>query len=362
MSSVALTLVLAAAVQEGTTRVAPPPSNEVVARIGNTPLHARLEIPGFTQDQRAAKALQQALGGRGILVGAIPDRSAMVVLIVDKENEKRLDDLEWRDANLKGSGTEWKYFESHGMPCGEASILVDGSGSHDFHAFAVRAGYRFDLNLSESLERSKPGNLGRAQFEELVDTFRLGLVRLGTWNQMPAVVMDRMDAALRQGGRWDAYLAELARSNREDYTIPFARAEMLRFHRTGLGEQPAEYARAAKLLAAERDMDARERLAYAACEHGHGLALLDGGNGLESLEHFQAALKIARDLTAPARAEIGYDLARAHARLGHVVPAVDRLLEAEAQHPGALGRARMDPDFDEVRPTKAFSELFQGKR
>jgi tetratricopeptide (TPR) repeat protein len=334
---------------------------EIFGRIPSTKLFVRMDVAGFTKDDRTAKILQQALGARGILVGAIPEKLAMLEVIADKEKDKHLSDAEWRDLNLQGSGNAWKYFEAAGMSCGEVSILMEGSGTHDFHAFTVRAGYRFDVSLSETLSDQRAAGLPREYFEQLVGSFRLAVVRLGTWAQMPPAALELMDGSFKRPDDWKTWLDEQERA-RPDYSVPFAQAELLRFHESKPEEQIAAYRRAVELLEAKKEQGAPDRLAHATAEDGLALALLDSGDAGKAGPHLDAALKIAGNLTAPVRAAILYDQARLQSRLGNADRAVELLKQSEGEDTGAVDRARSDKEFEAVRTSKSFQELLAGDR
>jgi hypothetical protein len=337
-------------------------TNEVIGCIARTPLVARLDIPGYLANERTAKLLAKTLGPRGVLVGAIPDQLAMVQLIADKETDKHLTDAEWRDLNLLGSGTDWKYFESGGMLCGEVAIQMEGSGSHDFHAFTVRGGYRFDLHLSESLTSKHGSSIPRERFDQLTRSFRLGLVRLGSWNQMPTATLDLMDSTLKHSDDWKSWIDEQAKARPQDYAVPFTMGEFLRLYDTQPKEQISAYTRATELLAAKKDRTAPERLVHAASEDGLALALLDAGDAEKALPHLDRSDKIAEFLTPTVRAEVRYDRARVVARLGRIEEAFAILKESELTESGAFARAANDKYFEEVRKTKGFQDLLDGDR
>jgi tetratricopeptide (TPR) repeat protein len=289
----------------------------------------------------------------------------MLEVIVDKETDKHLSDAEWRDLNLEGGGGTWKYFETGGWSCGETTILMEGSGSHDYHGFTVRGGHRFDLSLSESLSDQHKANVPRELFDRLAKSFRLGLVRLGTWNQMPAAALDFMDAAFKRSDDWKTWLDEQQKAKPEDYSIPFAKAELLRFYESKPEEQMPAYARAIEILAAKKDCTAADRLAHAASEDGMALAFLEKSETSEvekALPHLESALKIAGNLTAPVRAMIQYDQARVHAHLGHAEIAIGLVRKSEAEDPGAIDRARVDKEFEAMRQSPELQELFHGDR
>jgi hypothetical protein len=340
-------------------------ASDVLGRVPNTRLFLRLDVPGFTKDDRTAKILQQALGLRGVIIGAIPDQLALLQVIVDKETDKHITDAEWRDLNLEGGGGSWKYFETGGLSCGETTVMMEGSGSHDYHGFTVRGGHRIDLSLSESLSDKHAPNVPRELFDRLVKSFRLGLVRLGTWNQMPAAALDFMDAAFKRTDDWKNWFDEQQKAKPEDYAVPFAKAEVLRFYESKPEEQIPAYARAIEILAAKKDCTAADRLAHAASEDGMALAFLEKSEASEvekALPHLESALKIAGNLTAPVRAAIQYDQARVHARLGHAEIAIDLIKKSESEDPGAIDHARVDKEFEAMRKSAPLQELFRGDR
>jgi tetratricopeptide (TPR) repeat protein len=109
-------------------------------------------------------------------------------------------------------------------------------------------------------------------------------------------------------------------------------------------------------------LTAPENLALAASEDGLALALLDSDRTKEAIPHLERAFQVARDLTAPTRGGILYNLACAHARLGNAAVAIEKLIEAESQQSGCLARAHTDKDFDPIRESKRFQDLLNGDR
>ena len=80
---------------------------ELTGCVPDTRLFARLEVRGFTPEERHAKLMQRALGPRGIFVGILSAEQANLELVVDQVLEKQpnMTDAEWRDFNLKDSGS-----------------------------------------------------------------------------------------------------------------------------------------------------------------------------------------------------------------------------------------------------------------
>src|SRR6185436_14538660 len=146
----------------------PPPASpsDLIATIPGTKLLVRLDVPGFTTEERHAQALKQALGPRGVFVGVLSEEMTGLELVVDKESDMkaRMNDAQWRDFNLKDSGSLWKYFDLPGMLGGESTLVFEGSGSHDFHAFTSRAGQLFDLHMAESFDAKRQPRINRARF------------------------------------------------------------------------------------------------------------------------------------------------------------------------------------------------------
>ncbi|MFN0009495.1 MAG: TPR end-of-group domain-containing protein [Planctomycetota bacterium] len=331
----------------------------VIARLPGSFVHIRLEIPGFTEDDRNAKILKNLLGERAVIAGAIPAAFTSFEVMADREKDSKLTNEQWRDQNLEGSGSRWKEFDAAGMACGEHTAMIDGSGSHDLHAFAVLGGYRIDVHAGESLTATRKAAFTREEFTRILETLRLAVVRRGAWHQMPDEALDLMNSALRRAD-WRAWMDELAKKTPDDYAIPFATAELLRHEEAPPAEPIPYYTRAIELLAAKKGATAKETLAYATCEDGLALALLDSNEPAKAIPHLEKGLAIAGDLTAPVRGGIAYNLACAHARLGHEDEAVARLLESEGWAPGALQRAKIDKDFDSIRKSVKFQRALVG--
>lgn len=332
-------------------------------------LQVAIDVPGFTTEQRQAAILRQTFGNRAVLIGAIPEQLTSIELIADKAEDPAMTDAKWRDDNLEGSGARWNQFVAAGLECGEISVMMDGSGSHDYHAFFVRAGYRFDLHVGESITEEKKQAITREAFVKIVGSLRLAIVRRGTWEQMPPAAIEAMDQAIRRRAGGKAWLAERMEATPGEYALPFAAAELARHEGAPPAEQLPLYSRAIERLEAKRaalkpeeSLSAPDALALAASEDGLGLALLESGEAEKALPHLEHALEIAHDLTAPTRAGVKYDLACAHARLGQEEKAIARLVESESELPGAFVRARVDKEFDPIRQSKRFQDLLSGDR
>jgi tetratricopeptide (TPR) repeat protein len=341
-------------------------SNDLIAPVPGTKLTVRLDVPGFTGEERHAAALKQALGPRGIFVGVLPAEGANLELVIEKEPEKQphMSDAAWRDFNLKDAGAAWKYFEGQGFLCGEASLNFEGSGSHDLHAFAVRAGQRIDLHMSESWDATRKPRLTRSRFLAVASTFRLAAVRFGAWSDQPPQAIDAMDRALQslQGAGWQDALAETAKASPGDFAIPLAAAELARAFDRPVAESIESYSKAIEILAAKKEPDAVERFARVLGEEGLALALADAKDREKALAHFERAQKLAESMPARIRSAILFDRARAETRLGHAETALEHLREADRIESGAIVRAINDKDFAPVRELPWFKMFLSGDR
>lgn len=342
---------------------APPPS-ELIATIPGTKLLVRLEVPGFTTEERHAQAMKQALGPRGVFVGVLTEEQASLELVVDKESDMKghMTDAEWRDFNLKDSGSLWKYFDAPGMLGGEATLVFEGSGSHDFHVFTVRAEHLFDLHLSESFDAKRQPRISRARFLEIAATLRLAIVRYGTYGAMPPHLIEVVDQALQRTETRAAYLADLAKASPDDYAIPLAAGEVARALGRPAAEQIEGYAKAVQLLAAKTDLAATDRIAQVLAEVGLAVACLDAADPEKVLPHFDAAQKIAADLPPAYHGGVLFDRACAEARLGHTEAALERLKEASKIEPASMQRALHEKDLAAVRELPWFKNYLTGDR
>lgn len=346
--------------------VVPAKKDTIVARVRGSFLHIAIDIPGFTTDERNARILGRIFGERGVLVGAVPSKLTSIELLADKVDKETKTDEAWRNENLADSGARWNEFEGAGLSCGELSMMLDGSGSHDYHAFFVRGGYQFDLHVGESLTSERRETITREALVKMLETLRFAVVRRGTWEQMPEATLDVMHQAIIRKEGWKAWLKERSEAASDDYATQFAAAEVSRHFGVPVGEQIPFYRRTIEILdakiAAKEQLSAKENLALATSEDGFALALLDSGEPEKAIPHLERALQVAHDLTAPIRAGVTYNLACAHARLGHEEIAIARLIESESTQPGALNRARVDKDFDTIRQSKRLQDILSGDR
>ncbi|MFN0007279.1 MAG: TPR end-of-group domain-containing protein [Planctomycetota bacterium] len=360
-------MLLATAILLASAQDAPPAKKDtVVRRVPGSFLHVAIDIPGFTTDDRNAKILAKIFGDRGVLVGAVPSKLASVELLASPAGEPAQTDERWRDENLADSGTRWKQFEAAGTACGELSMMIDGSGSHDFHSFFVRGGFQFDLHVGETTTKERQETITKEDFVKMLESLRFAVVRRGTWEQMPEAALDVMHQAILRKDGWKAWLKERSEAAKDDYATQFAAAEVSRHFGAPFEEQIPLYLRTIEILDARppdaKPLSAKEALALAASEDGLAIAFLDSGAPEKALPHLERALKVAHDLTAPIRAGVAYNLACAHARLGHEEHAVAKLIESENMEPGAFFRARTDKDFDKIRQSKPFQALLNTER
>jgi tetratricopeptide (TPR) repeat protein len=342
---------------------APPPS-ERVAPIPGSKLLVRLDLPAFTTEERHAQALKQALGARGVFVGVLSEDQASLELVVDPESEikSHMTDAEWRDYNLKDSGSLWKYFDLPGMLGGESTLLFEGSGSHDFHAFTVRGGHLFDLHLSESFTATTKPRINRARFVEIASTLRLAIVRYGKYGDLPSRFLEVVDQALQRTDTRAAYLADLAKASPDDYAVPLAAAEIARALDRPAAEQIEGYTNAVRILAARTDLALPDRMAQVVAEVGLAFACLDASDPEKVVPHLDAAQRASNELSGPFKAGVLYDRACAEARLGKAEVALEHLKEASKIEPGALQRALHEKDLAAVRELPWFKSFFAGDK
>ncbi len=346
-------------------QTAPPPvaTSDLLAPVPGTKLTVRLDLPGFTGDERHAKALRQALGARGVFVGVIPADGANFELVMDPETEKQphMTDVEWRDFNLKDAGAAWKYFEGEGFLCGEASLMFEGSGSHDFHAFTVRAGQRINLHLSESWNATHKPRLARSHFLQIASSFRLAAIRFGAWSDQAPPVIDAMDKAL-QAADWREQITSAAKDSPDDYALPLAAAELAVAFDRPAAEASESYAKAIEILAAKKQQDAIEKLAFVQCEEGLALVLSAAKERERSIPRFERAQKLAEGMPPRIRSAILVDRARAEARFGLADTALEHLQEADKIESGAILRTLHDKDLAPVRELPWFKNFLNGDR
>jgi hypothetical protein len=362
-------LFLASITQESVPATPPPlPTRDdtIVARVPGSFLHVAIDIPEFSTENRNAAILKRIFGDRGVIIGAIPSRLVAIEVLAEREPDLKATNESWRTDNLSGSGARWNEFDAAGTACADLGVMLDGSGSHDYHAFFVRAGHRFDLHVGESTAKDRESVFSRASFVEILESVRMAVVRRGTWQQMPPGSITLMDEAIRRQNGWRALLLERMEAAQDDYAVWFGAAELSRHFELPPAELLPLYQRVIEIfqprVEAKAILTAPENLALAASEDGLALALLDSDRTKEAIPHLERAFQVARDLTAPTRGGILYNLACAHARLGNAAVAIEKLIEAESQQSGCLARAHTDKDFDPIRESKRFQDLLNGDR
>jgi hypothetical protein len=335
----------------------------MIGLLPGTKLTVRLDVPGYTPEERHAKALKTALGTRGIFVGVIPSEGANIELVMDPEPEKQphMTDADWRDFNLKDAGAAWKYFEGGGFLCGEASLMFEGSGSHDLHAFGVRAGQRINLHMSESWDATHKPRLTRAHFLQIASSFRLVSLRFGLWSDQPPQAIEAMNRAL-QAADWREQLADLAKEDPAEFAFPLAAAELAIAFDRPVAEVIEGYSKAIEILAAKKEQDAVEKFAFVLCEEGLALALSAAKDKERSLPRFERAQKLAEGMPARIRAAILVDRARAEARFGMAEHALEHLQEADKMENGVILRTLHDKDLAPVRELPWFKNFLTGDR
>ncbi|MDP6539520.1 MAG: hypothetical protein QF903_07660 [Planctomycetota bacterium] len=330
---------------------------EVEARVRATYLVVSLELEGFEEDRELARRAEAGLGDRAVLFGTFLGGRASLAIIAEPSPDPTATSASWRSRLCEH---EEGFFTVGSFSCQETRETIGGEEQVEFRAFPLAAGYCFDVRVrwaSEERER-----LSREAFVELIDTFRVALLRRGWRSDYPAAVLARMNEAASRGPAARDWLRARAAAVPDDYTAPFVLAEILETSGGGFEPTRTAYEHALSSLAALEAPTPAERFATAVGEDGLGLTLAKAGRLTEALEHYRGGYEIALELGHVVRAPLAYNLACAAALSGERAIALDFLERAARLVPRYRAMAQSDADFVSLRADSEFRRIVSAGR
>lgn len=333
--------------------LAPAETPEVQARVPSTYLGVSLRLEGFVEDAELTRKVVAELGERAILFGSFAPVRASLSIIAEKSEGGPATSASWRSRLCEDKRG---FFEVGRIACHETRETVGPRERVEYHAFPLAAGHCFDVRVSVVTE---PGAdpLPRAEFIELIDSFRVALLRRGWRGDYPPAVLTIMNEVAFRTPGWQAWLAEESKVRPDDYALPFVQAEMLEVFGGPADKTLAAYARTIALLGDLEQRTPAQHFIWAVCEDGAGLTLAKTGRVEEAIAHYRAGYQVAADLGHIVRAPLAYNLACAAALSGDRTLALDFLERAGAVAPRYRTMAARDSDFVDLRADAEFQRI-----
>jgi hypothetical protein len=324
---------------------------QIQAHVSRTPWVATLQLQGW-KDMADGDPLRKELGEKLVLSGTMEPAGAILTLIAEP-NGALISPAAWRKRHAI-AGAE---FECQLSACVDATLKPTGAPEFaDFHAFTCAAGFCFDLHVSRVSPDGKEA-LARAEFERIVKSLRVLLLRRGWAEYYPDEIGDQMTlAALAGPGRkgWkEAYLPKHA----GDWQVHFVEAEFLRQEKAPLEQQIASYQKALELAAKLEKPGPKQQFAWAMACDGLGLALHDAQRLPDSIAPLEKGYALLAGINRPERAALAYNLACAQALSGHEQPALAALANAIVADARYRESAAKDADFATLRNSPEYQKL-----
>lgn len=337
--------------QDAPTEVAPAPV-DAKADVYGSPLQVSFSAVGWERDARLETKLSEQFGLRTIAAGRFHGASLTIHFQPDEPPQPS---SAWRDQSSKGTP-----FEVGGIACAvqEQRLPGEGRAMVRYSAFALADGRVFELHVAAP--RSFEGETcSHEQFEDLVRSWRVQVVRFGKAQELPDAARDGMAGALAGGAQGlEALEREVAKPG-EDKRLAaaqaFAFAELLHLTAKAPQQLHEAHVRAAERLTDVPEPDEKLRFALALSEHGAGVAALALGKAEEARERLARAAELVGKHALQRDAK--YELAVALATLGKneealtaltEVLGLDARLRARAEHDRRLAALSADPRFTEL--------------
>jgi hypothetical protein len=324
---------------------------QIQARVPKTNWVVVLLLKGW-KEASDPDPLRQALPEKLVFSGTM-DPPGTVLTLIAEPNPQALAPGAWR----KRYEVPGEVFDIGLSACVDASVQPGNAPAFsDFHAYSCAAGYCFDLHVSRVSPNSKLA-LPRAEFERIVQTTRVLLLRRGWAEDYPSEVSYQMTlAALAGPGRpgWEEkYLPKHA----GEWTAQFVEAEFLRYDKAPVEQQIAGYQKSLELLAKLENPGPKERFAWAIACDGLSLALYDAKRFADSIAPLEKGCALLTELQRTERAALSYNLACSQALLKHDPQALAALGKAIEVDPRFRDDAAKDEDFALLRVSPEFQKL-----
>lgn len=337
--------------------VAPAPAPvDAKADVYGSPLQVSFSAPGWERDARLETRLSEQFGLRTVAAGRFHGASLTIHFQPDEPPQPS---SAWRDQTSKGTP-----FEVGGIACAvqEQRLPGDGRAMVRYSAFALADGRVFELHVAAP-RTNESETCSHEQFEELVRSWRVQVVRFGKAQELPDAARDCMARALAKGAQGLAELEREVDKPSEDKLLAahqaFAFAELLHLTAKAPEQRHEAHMRAAERLAALAERDDRLQFALALSEHGAGVAALALGKAEEARERLARAVELAGKHVL--QREARYELGVAFALLGKREEALAALTEAIGLDGRLRARAEHDRRLDVLSADPRFTELVRTK-
>ncbi len=326
------------------------------ADVYGSPLQVSFSAVGWERDARLETRLSEQFGLRTIAAGRFHGASLTIHFQPDEPPQSS---VAWRDLTSKGTP-----FEVGGIACAvqEQRLPGEGRAMVRYSAFALADGRVFELHVAAP--RSPQGeSCSHEQFEDLVRSWRVQVVRFGKAQELPEAGRDEMAKALAAGAKGIGELERALAQPGEDRALAaaqaFAFAELLHLTARSPKERHAAHARAVERLTALPELDDKSRFALALSQHGAGVAALALGQAEEARERLGNAVELAGKHAL--QRDSKYELAVALATLGKGEEALVVLSEVLGLDSRLRARAENDRRLDALASDPRFGELVRGK-
>ncbi len=296
--------------------------------------------------------LRKGLGEKLVFSGTM-DPPGTILTMIAEPNARSISPDAWRK-HFAVPGTE---FEVQLSACVDASVKLENApGFSDYHAYTCAAGYCFDLHVSRISPDGQEG-LPRAEFERIVQTMRILLLRRGWAEYYPDELGYQMTLAALSGPGRQGWKVNYLPKHAGEWTANFVEAEFLHNDRAPLEQQIACYEQALEQLGKLEKPGPKERFGWAMACDGLSLALYDGKRFADSIAPLQKACALLTELDRRERAPLFYNLACAQALTKHDKEALAALQKAIEVEPRFRDNAAKDEDFAALRASPEFQKL-----
>lgn len=334
-----------------------PPENATVARIPNSHTYVSFVAEGFKPDKQELDSMRKVLRESAVLVGDLGS-GVRLSLLSDEQSVPQKSGAEWRKMKWK-DGT---HFEVGDIACAEVPLEVEVKGAPadvsftSWHALLPAGGYMLDLHVSTTKTGDAAPTFGREQFEAIVSTYSVAVMRRLDWSTVPPGILELMNQAMRAPDS-KAFLEARQKAAAGDAATLFVKAELMREMRVSLEESTKNFQAAVAALEKSKLANTELLLPRIVALEGLGVSLQTADKYKESIPQFEKALKLATGKNDELTAVTAYDLACSYARTKNAPKACSALKIAIGIDPKRRKSALADSHFDAIKDTKEFQAL-----
>ncbi|MDZ4773522.1 MAG: hypothetical protein SGI72_10350 [Planctomycetota bacterium] len=322
------------------------PMQPVVLQQATTGAAVRLELPDFESDDVVITSLRRRYADRAIAQGKL--RGDGTIMVVSAYGEVKPSG-EWRKSLMTGKLAGLGQFDVGTTACTEATRDLEAPYVNlSWHAFPTFADTAFDIAIG-TLAKDGVSPISRADFEQMIKSARYAVIRLGTFDDMPAPVLEHMHTALmRAENDSAAFLAGMSKATTDDWACALAAAEIGVRTKMPAAERRELYERALAGLVKIEKPDAGASFAQETAYSGLAIALRDEGKLDEALAAWTKAQNSPRAKAKIATAALEYDAATIHALKMDAVAAIEHMKLAIAADSNRRVIAQRDNSFSGI--------------